>query len=160
MRREEFEEIRDFGELVRVAFDYGHDDLCEYYYSDEGLDDYINDEMQYYFEDYSWTEIRDMLNGIPQGYDWYYVDGLSEVYGISDDDDEFDCLYDNLYEAMIDNNEFEDDEDEESDGSFSPSGWAYEGVHSAEEEEETVEDEEGITLGELISAANSGAQQI
>lgn len=139
MTREEFFEMcTSFGELVDFCNEEDLDELIEDVYSDGALDDYLND---YYYERMSngssWYEIRDEMNDVPTGYDWYIMDyNYGEIIGCGDC--EFEDLQNRIVERM-DEDELWDEPEPESE--------------EPEYEEPCVPDEEAeeVDIGELIS---------
>lgn len=116
MTREEYEDISTYGELFDLADEIGNETILEDVMSS---DQYNEDIDEYYLGDWannnSWRQLRDILNDLPEGYDWYYRDDYGEFYGTNDGDEHFYYLKDEFFNFMIDNDLFDDDESEEAD---------------------------------------------
>ena len=113
MTREEFNDITTVGELLYVASDVGCDDIEGSIYSSDARDDILNERMVDSAGDYSWREMLGLLNGWDDegGYDWYLYDDWGDFRPLTDGDDDFENLKEELYEYMSDNDYFEDDEE-------------------------------------------------
>ena len=87
MTRQEFlDEINDFSDLLNFCCDHG------LYYMEDVTDDIaacLAEDLRDYAREYSWTEIRDWLNGIEDGGSWYRRDGSFDYVCIDDDFEEW-----------------------------------------------------------------------
>lgn len=150
MTREDFiENIQSWEDLINFCSDYGCD-YCEDVYDDDQMDDYINETLVDMARNSDgWRDLRNMLNDIPTGYDYYIRDEYDEFREA--DDDEFEDYKSSVIEwgdngDVWDEDEEEDyydDEDEEPAPSMSTS-------ESNNEEEDVVE--EGCSLQELFES--------
>ena len=119
MRRAQF--IREYENasvdaLICFCSDADLYELYEDFISDESLDEMMNSRFRDMIDEQPWYEVRDYMNDVPQGYDWYVVNNFEgEVYGADDDDAR--RLYNDII-AYFDHNEiWEDEVDEEDDDS-------------------------------------------
>lgn len=112
MRRSEFiDDVTLFCELRDFCYDNDISRLDEYFDSDD-LDDNVYEDMRNC--DYSWTDLRDALRCIPEGYDFYYREGYFDYTGC--DNTDFESLKDEVLEIMDNRGDWdyeEDDEDED-----------------------------------------------
>lgn len=113
MTREEFNDITTVEELLDTASDVGCDDVEGSIYSSESRDDILNERMSDCVRDYTWREMLGLLNGWEDdgGYDWYVYDDWGDFRPLTDGDDEFESLKEELYEFMDENGDFEDDDE-------------------------------------------------
>ena len=125
--------------------------ICEDIYDDDSYYDYINDNLVDWAREDSWTELRDRLNDLPSGYDFYQRDDYGDFHAL-DDYGDFDAFFDEVLSWGDDNNIWEDAEEE------SP-------VNNEDEEAEDDEDGEPVEIedfsfGELFSVCSSAVQRI
>lgn len=106
MTRYEFEQIDNFSDLKQVAYDMGYDDFASSIVTD--LDYEVEDDLSDW--DGSWSELRDCLNGIDTGHDYYRRDGSFDYVPI---DDDFDDWWEELRDMMENNGDFDPEEEEE-----------------------------------------------
>lgn len=113
MTREEFDSITTIEELLDAASDVGCDDIADSIYSSDARDDILNERMCNSVGDYTWREMLGLLNEWEDegGYDWYFYNEWGDFRPITDGDDDFDNLKEELYEYMSENDYFEDDEE-------------------------------------------------
>lgn len=116
MRRSKF--IREYENAsvdALICFCSGEDlyELYEDFISDESLDEMMNSRFRDMIDERPWYEVRDYMNDVPQGYEWYVTNQFDdEVYGADEDDAR--RLYNDII-AYFDNNGMWDDEVDESD---------------------------------------------
>lgn len=111
MTRNEFlESVNDWWELKDFCSEIGCEH-CDCIIDDDGLDEEIEYALGEYLRDYNWREIRDMLDDIPTGYDWYRCDGSFDYVGL--DDDDFDSYKDDVLDWADDHDVWDEDEDDE-----------------------------------------------
>lgn len=113
MTRDEFiENVTYIGDLIEFCCDNGIEHLVEDVYTEDQLDDYINNNLTEMASDAnSWRELRDTLYDIPTGEDYYIVNGL---YDISEFDQyDFDRFKRDVLEYCDDDGEIFDEEDED-----------------------------------------------
>ena len=108
------ENVNDYYDLKDFCSEIGCE-YCDDIVDDDTLDEDVEYALGEYRRDYSWREIRDLLNDIPTGYDWYRCDGSFDYVGL--DDSDFEDSKDKVYEWALNNGYFDDeaDEDEEYD---------------------------------------------
>ena len=129
------ENVNDYYDLKDFCSEVGCE-YCDDIVDDDTLDEDVEYALAEYRRDYNWREIRDVLNGIPTGYDWYRCDGSFDYVGL--DDSDFEDSKDEVYEWALNNGYFDDevDEDGEYDDEVVEDGF-YE-----EPEEDPVADED------------------
>lgn len=116
MTRTEFEEnVVSFGDLVDFCYD-NNLEVMEDVISDDQLDDDVNEDLQYH--NGSWQDLRDRLDEIPQGYDWYRRDGFLDFCPL--DDYDFERYREDVIRAAEDEGVFEDEEEEEEQDAVDP----------------------------------------
>ena len=113
MTREEFNDITTVEELLDVAIDVGCDDVECKIYSSDARDDILSERMHDIASDYTWREMLGLLNGWndDSGYDWYFYNEWGEFYPLTDGDEDFENLKEELSDYMLENEYFEDDEE-------------------------------------------------
>ena len=113
MTREEFNDITTVEELVDTAADVGCDDVQEKIYSSDARDDILDERMADCVGDFTWREMLGVLNGWEDdgGYDWYIYDDWGDFRPLTDGDNDFENLKEDLYDFMSENECFEDDEE-------------------------------------------------
>lgn len=87
MTRDEFiDDVVDFYDLRNFCYDYDCDELDDVYDS-RGLDGYINNSLiDWAREVGDWEELREKLDDISTGYDYYKIDGYGDIIGLDDYD--------------------------------------------------------------------------
>lgn len=112
MTRNDFLEIvNDWWKLKGFCLDYDCDYL-EPIYDENGMDE----EIDYFLrdgqaDDYSWRELRDVLENIPTGYDAYRQNSCFNWDGL--DDYDFDSYKDDVLDWADDHDVWDGDEDDE-----------------------------------------------
>lgn len=111
MTRQQFEEdVNTWYDLMDFCNENDLDDLCDVYDGEtmsELIEEALVEEVRYR----GWRDIRDMLDSIDDGYDFYLARGGLEFEGLTDYD--FDNYKDDVMESAERNDVFEDDEEEE-----------------------------------------------
>ena len=117
-RREFIDEITRFYELRDFC---NENDIytCDEYFDSDDLDDEVDNDMRDC--DYGWRDLRDSLNSIETGYDFYKREGYLYYEGCTDED--FENLKEDVLEVMDErgawdydeDDEYEDDEDTDDD---------------------------------------------
>ena len=110
MTRQEFEDICTMGELMDLCSDEGCW-VCEDVYYEDSYNDAVNEELSDRARNDCWTDVRDWLSELPDGYNYYRRNYYGDWYGI--DDYEFDDYNNQVEEWMDENDRWEDDEEEE-----------------------------------------------
>ena len=126
--------------------DFCRDWECEY--CDDIFDEYdrdreINEDIDEYCGDYGWDELRDFLNGIPTGYDYYRRNSAFDWDGA--DDDMFESYKYDVCE-WADNGGVWDDNSEEEDDLFE---FEEDDSFTEDPDESPIEDED-FSVGDLI----------
>jgi len=124
--------------------------VCEDIYDSYSYDEYINDELSDWAREDSWSELKDRLNGLPDGYDYYRRGDYDDWDGL--DDSDFDDFYRDALE-WGDEHGIWDDEEDEDDGEE-----PLIEDDDVEEEEETPN--EDISFGDLFSSCAGEVQRI
>ena len=142
MTRNEFiETITEWTELLEFCNDFDCS-VCEDIIDDDELDEYVNEDIRTAVGDDSWRTIRDYLDDIPTGYDYYRRDGMFD-YTYMDDGDDFDEYKDRALEWGDDYGLWDDEEDDED-------GVAENDEEEVPEEEEPPVEEEDFSIRDLI----------
>lgn len=147
-RTEFFENIGYFGDLKEFCWEnncYLLDDVI----SDDDRDEEIYDELREGMD--SWRNIRDWLNGLDTGYDWWNRDGGNYI-GM--DDDDFDAFLDEVAEWAESHGVFDPEDEEPEENVDTEADAVAEETDSFCEDEEPIE-EEDFTVGELFSESSS-----
>lgn len=111
-RQEWIDSIGDFGDLVHFCLDSGYqEDEANQILSDYDLDNYVEDDIRSY--DCGWQSLRDYLNEIPSGYDWYRCNGYFDYDGLTND--EFEDWKADVLSELDRDGYFDDDEEEDDD---------------------------------------------
>lgn len=111
MTRQEFiDNIDTVGELIDFCYEYDCDE-CEDIYSEDAMDDYINECLTDWARNNTWRDLMNILNDLPTGYDYYRQDDYGDWQGV-DDYGDFDDYKQRVLE-WGDDNEVWDAEDEE-----------------------------------------------
>ena len=146
-RQEFFDNVEDFDELIEVCSDYGCG-ICNDVYDSDQLDDWIDDHTDEWAANSSWRDLRDKLDAIPTGYDYYSIDDYDYIYGL--DNRDFETYKSNVAE-WIDNEElWEDEEDDEEE--------PVQVVQSQSVDESAPE--EDFSISELMIVCQSQLQSI
>ena len=152
MTREEFEEIEDFSELLDFCNNYDCDIYNEIY-DDDSYHDFIDEDIRDMVRWYSWEQIRNYLDELPYGYDYYRRtdDGWQGI----DENSDFDYMKDEVRD-WAEEEEIFDEEDEQEDGQENDEPCS----EVSECEEEEPEPDEPFTLSELVTVCKSSVQKI
>ncbi len=105
--------INDFNDLISWCRDNEmFEDEVENIISDDSYDEYVNEDISNYY--YGWRDLRDALDDLPYGYDWYRVDGMFDYVAL--DDSDFEDIKQDICDRLEDRGYFvaEEDEDESS----------------------------------------------
>lgn len=131
------ENVNEWWELKDFCSETGCD-YCEDIVDEETLDEDVEYALSEYHRDYNWREVRDLLDDIPTGYDYYRCDGSFDYVGL--DDEDFESLKEDVYDWAFNNGYFDDEEEEEEveDGALLDEDF----FDSSEPEEDPVEDED------------------
>ncbi len=142
MTRDYFiEEVTTWSELLEFCGEEGCYTCEDIIYSDD-LDELLCNDISEAIRHDTWTEIRDALDSIETGYDFYVIRGTFNYEGA---DDDFDYYKDEVLEWGDYNDKWDEPEDEE-DAVF---GEPVEDCEESELQEEPLEDED-FSVGELV----------
>lgn len=151
MTREDFiENIQSWEDLISFCSDYGCD-YCKDVYDDDQRDDYINEDLVDMARNSDdWRDLRNMLNDIPTGYDYYIKDDYDEFREA--DNDDFEDYKSSVLEWGDDGDVWDEDEEEDyyDDEDEEPAPTLRSTGESNNEEEDVVE--EGCSLKELFES--------
>ena len=153
MTREEFEGIENLSELLDFCRNYDCD-IYDEIFDDDGYHDCIDEEINNMVQHDSWEQIRDYLDELPYGYDYYRQTEFDGWEGIDEYSD-----FDNIKNEVRDwaeEEEIFDEEDEQEDGQENDEPCS----EVAECEEEEPEPDEPFTLSELVTVCKSSVQKI
>ena len=150
MTRQYFiDNINYWSELLEFCSDEDCD-VCEDIYSEDSRDDCIDEELVDMASYNNWRDMYNILDAIPDGYDYYRQDNYGDWVGV---DDEFDDYKDQVLEWMDDGGYWdeEDEEEEYDDTDFFAEELARERETAQQfSDDEQVEDED-FTVGDLIN---------
>lgn len=108
MTRTEFiEDVNDFYDLKRFCDDEGSS-ICDEIFCGDELRERVSDDLESLARNYTWDELRDYLNEVPEDNDWYDWDFRRVDY-----------LFDNYKDDVLewgDDNGIWDEEAEDEDG--------------------------------------------
>lgn len=150
MTREEFiDDITNFSELKEFCYDFDCE-LLDDVYDQESMDDDINAWIDDNHRDYSWDELRDDLNDIPTGYDYYVQTGVLEYEGL--DITDFQSYKNDVIEWCDENEIWEDEEEEDEE----PAWWQPEECDEPlfdedEDDDDPAVEDEDFGVGELFA---------
>lgn len=115
MTRSEFiDEITRWWELIDFCRDVGCE-VCEDVVSDDDLNGCIEDDIENSAHDgMSWEDIRDRLNDIETGYEYYLNDGYMIYNGLNDEED-FDEYKDEVLDWMDSYGDWDEEDTEDDD---------------------------------------------
>lgn len=117
MTRQEFIDNTEYwSELIEVCSDYGCS-VCDDVYDSDQCDDWIDEHTEEWAENENWRELRDMLDAIPTGYDYYRIDEYDNVHGLDNQDFE---NYKSQVAEWMDDHALWDAEEEEFDDNEEP----------------------------------------
>lgn len=143
MKRDDFiEDINDFYDLLEFCRDnecYECDDI----YDEDCMSDYVNEQIETWISQMSWTELRDKLDAIDTSYSYFILDEYGDFQGADDNDFQ---IYKDMVLDWADNQDLWEDEDDEEDFD------EYEEYSDCEGETEAADDEEPITIPELLAS--------
>lgn len=110
MTRDEFvNDVNTWWELKDFCIDNDCPIMDDVFDSDY-LDEYLDREIEDWSQNMSWTTLRDKLNEIETGYDWYCWDGYGDIAPM--DEDDLDYYKDDIL-SWGDDHDIWDVEDEE-----------------------------------------------
>ena len=141
MTRAEFlDNITDWSELKEFCSEWDCD-CCDDIYDEDERDEKIGEDIDEYACDYSWDSLRDLLNDIPSGYDYYC---RNSAFSWEEADDEmFERYKSDVCDWADDGGVW--DEDEEDEDIFEEEDDIF-----AEESDETPVEDEDFSVGDLI----------
>lgn len=113
-RREFLDNVDDFYGLLEFCNENGCD-ICEDIYDSDTYDECVDDDLAEATREDGWRTIRDWLDDLPTGYDFYRREGFLTYSGV---DNDFEDYKSDVLEWADDNEiwDEEDDEEEEEEG--------------------------------------------
>lgn len=173
MTRQDFiDDITSWYELIDFCNDENCD-VCSDIVDDDYKDEYVNDHLVDWARNNTWRELLSILDDIPDGYDFYRIDGYGEIEGL-DNYSDFEEYKDNVLDWMDYMERWDDDEEEEVEEEpapieevieeddldmsepfeiFSLMGTSKEIIKAADEAREAAEAEEEAELIALVQTA-------
>lgn len=119
MRREDFyNDITMYEDLISLANETEYFDLIYDIHDDDSYSNLISERIDDVVMEWTWEEVRDFLDELPHGYDYYLDCGYCEYIGLADGDDVFSDKREELYEYMCENDLFDHEEEDDSDEFF------------------------------------------
>lgn len=147
MTRQEFiDDVTTASEVFEFCCD-NNLDYCSNWVEEDELDEYVCSTIEDMTTNKTWDQIRDFLNIIDEGYDFYNKDNDFMVIG---DDDVY-----NVREQILDNFEFDDEDDgEDDDAEFEEDETDYANYAAVPPAAPEVQqlDSGGVSVQDLLSA--------
>lgn len=151
-----FDELMSFCQEADLGF-------CDEFYSPGNYNDKVEVMIEEWMEEYTWRELRDVLESLPTGYDVYVEDGWASFIGYDSTDERFYEVKDEVLE-WCDDNDFWDVEDEEENDVFDFDIATNHEDGSVEDSQQEEDDdfgaEEGCSMADLFSAGSECVQII
>lgn len=144
MTRDEFCELREWSDIIDFCREYNLS-FCDYVYDSEAYDDEINEELERRAQEDSWYEVKDWLDSLDSGYDYYIKDGWGDFEGASNGD--FDRICEEILDYCDDEGLWDEEEEEEE-----PEEYLVDEEATEEDEDDDVEVEEGCSIEDLFGA--------
>lgn len=131
-RSDFYEEIDSISELIVFCDNNGISDFVEDLVDEDGRDDRIDEYVEDAIRHQRWYDIRDVLDDITDGYEYYLFHGPDNIEGFTNSDFielrdqvlehclEYDIIVDDYDEAEEDDYDEYDDEDEDEDEEDEP----------------------------------------
>ena len=101
------------GDLVNFCWENGCDDIVSDVYDEEQYYREIDEAVEEYIHNYSWTRLREALNDLPEGYSYYRRNGTLDWDGLENED--VDDYIDDVVAWMDDNDGWDPEDDDEED---------------------------------------------
>ena len=112
MTRREFEDdVCSFDDLIDLCSEEGCSE-CSDIYSYDDYNTAVNEELEDRVSYDGWIEIRDWLDSLPTGYDWYRKSEWDGSWKSLNDYDDFDRYKENVRDWMDEYGRWDDDEEE------------------------------------------------
>ncbi len=117
MRRQEFiDEVTTWDELLSAADELREYDLLSDIYSDEARNDWINECLADWARELDWQDMLGRLSDFDSdSSEWWQLDDYGEWNAVSDGDDYFEDMKNELLEIGDDNSAWDDAEEGEED---------------------------------------------
>ena len=139
------EEITDFYDLKDFCDEHGCH-ACDDIYSDEGRDDYIYNDIDYYVRNESWRSLADYLGSLSQSSsDWWMFNDYGDWCDV--DDEIFLEYRDEVEDWALDRGILVDEEAEEEEAA------AEEPESEPEPEEDLEPEEEAFSFSEMMESS-------
>lgn len=109
------ETLHDF---VEFCDDYGFSD-CDGWIPEDEYDSYVCDDIRDVIERRCWSDVRDLLDELPDGYNYYIHNGMLDFTAVYEDDaGEYIA---NLRDRLLDDGWFDEEDDEDEDEDYDDS---------------------------------------
>lgn len=148
-----FENVTSWWELKDFCGEQGCS-LCDNVYDDEARDDYIDENLVNWVRNDTWYDLRNRLDNLDTGYDYWLLDDYGDWTGL--DDGDFYNMKDEVAEWVDNYGDWDDDEEEADEEPFEEEN---EEPFEEEDEEPPIEDED-CSLGELFAASATRVKSI
>lgn len=152
---------QDFIDNVNTYYDLV--DFCQeidYYvdgiYSEDERDDLIYEEIIDMVRSCSWNEIKNYLDDMPEGYDYYYKNEWGEWIGY--DYDQIDEFKELVLDYADENDLFDRDDEEDENDTADEEDEPEESEEAQEEDNDPVE--LGCDMGDFLTSGNSVMEAI
>lgn len=161
MTRTEFKEnITSWGDLIGYCDNMGWDFMSNVY-SEGSMDDFVDEKICDLIKHVNWREVREYLDDLSDGYDYYI---LTEDDGFEGADDyDFDRYKLDILEYGDEQGVWEADEEDETEEDIEEEDIEEEGAPPTARTEEDTDDvtlDEWISLGELFANCRTTVQVI
>lgn len=147
MTRQQFlDEVTTWYDLIDWCSDH-RCSYCEDIYSDEARDEYIDEDLVDMARNNNWYELKDILNGLETGYDYWRRDEFGDWHGV---DDEFDEYFNDVLEWADENGEFDEEEEEP----------VYYDDEDYDDEADEFEADTSVSLGDFFTSSAEDLDKI
>lgn len=137
--------VTEWYELIELCQEQDCD-ICEDIIDEDGLNEYVDSDISN--TDYGWRRIRDFLDEIPTGYDYYRCDGTFDYVGL--DAADFEDYKNRVLDWMDEDDLWEPEEGEDEDEDFDPDCDFFSPGKEEPEPEEPPVEEEDFTVSDLM----------
>lgn len=145
MTRSEFlNDVNWFGDLIDFCYEVGCnycENIIDYDELDEEIDDYLSENVR----EKSWKSIKEDLDCIPEGYDYYLRRYTMEYEGLTESD--FLDYKDDVLDWADSYERFDEEDIEDEVDKFYQSGFKFDGTY---DNEKTEVEEEDLSVDELL----------
>lgn len=158
MTRQDFiENVNSWSELIDFCYDEDCDE-CENIYSEDSMDEQIDESLGIWIENYRWWDLKDILNDLPTDGDYFYCESSDTKWRALDDED-----FENYKERVLlwmDRGEYWDEEYDEEDEYLEEENPPLNSEAQIESEDLVPIEDEDISVMELLSACDKELNSI